>query len=121
MIDSTQLLQLPHLALRASAAGVQTYMDDMDRMRTVLSAAPQAVSWWTFALLALIVLSWFAALTAGWIYLNRRVRRPAAAHQIETEAPQTLADYALPAGQVAEAGAGNVNSLSKRFNAALSP
>ena len=91
MIGSATLLQFPQAALRASAAGVQTYMDDMDRMRTVLSTAPQAPSWWIFALLALIVLFWFAALTAGWIYLNRRVRRPAAAPQAETEAPRALA------------------------------
>ena len=91
MISSATLLQFPQAALRASAAGVQTYMDDMDRMRTVLSSAPQTTSWWTMALLALIVLSWFAALTAGWIYLNRRVRRSATAPQTETEAPQALA------------------------------
>jgi hypothetical protein len=68
---------------------VQTYMDDMDRIRAVLSAAPQTISWWTMPLLALIVLSWFAALAAGWIYLNRRVRRSATAPQ--TEAPRALA------------------------------
>lgn len=121
MIGSATLLQLPHFALRASAAGVQTYMDDMDRMRTVLSTAPQAVSWWTFALLALIVLSWFTALIAGWNFLNHRVRRSVAASQTETEPAQVLADYGLPAGQVAVAGAGRLNSLRKRFSAALSP
>lgn len=69
------LLQLPPATLRADSGGVQAYLDDLERMRTVLSAAPQDFSWWTIVLLLLIVMVWIAALTAGWIYLNRRLLR----------------------------------------------
>ncbi len=69
------LLQLPQTTLRADSGGVQAYLDDLDRMRTVLSAPQQDSSGWTILLLLLIVVTWFAVLTAGWIYLNRRLRR----------------------------------------------
>ena len=70
------LIQLPQAALRADSGGVQAYLDDLERMRAVLRASPQDFSWWTIVLLLLIVAIWLAALTAGWIYLNRRLHRP---------------------------------------------
>ncbi len=74
-MHSQALLQLPQTALRVDSGGVQAYLSDLERMRTVLSASPQDFSWWTIALLLLIVAVWIAALTAGWIYLNRRLQR----------------------------------------------
>ncbi len=69
------LLQLPHAALRADSSGVQAYLSDLEQMRGVLRASPQDFSWWTIVLLLLIVVTWIAGLTAGWIYLNRRLHR----------------------------------------------
>ncbi len=74
-MHSQALLQLPQTTLRADTGGVQAYLDDLERMRTVLSTPPQDFSWWTIVLLLLIVAIWIAALTAGWIYLNRRLHR----------------------------------------------
>lgn len=67
--------QLPQAMLRADTGGVQAYTEDLERMRAILSATPPQFSWWTAVLLLLIVATWFAALTAGWIYLSRRLRR----------------------------------------------
>ena len=115
--------------------GVQTYMDDMNRMREVLSSSPQHFSWWTVALLLLLALGWFAALASVWIYLKRRFHRspddaipppprsglsdPALSLCRTNEWSRRATTQAL--SRVAVAGAGRVNSRRKRLSAALSP
>jgi len=80
-------LQLAHAATITGNGGVQTYMEDMDRINTVLSSAPQSFSWWTAVLLVLILLAWCAALTVAWIYLIRRVGKPPDAEVESISAP----------------------------------
>ncbi len=78
MIDQADLLQASWAALQASAEGVAAYADDLHRMRAVLGVAPQGFPWGTAAVAGVLLLFWFAGLAAGWIYLNRRARRPQA-------------------------------------------
>jgi len=63
-------------AALSSTGSAQQYAHDMDRMRSVLSAAPQQFPWGTASLLVLALLAWLAVLSLGWMYLNRRMRRP---------------------------------------------
>jgi hypothetical protein len=77
MTGVERLLQLPHAAAM-SVGGMQAYLDDMGRMRAILDTTPAPFSWWTAVLLLLSVVAWLTMLTAGWIYLNRRLRRPSA-------------------------------------------
>lgn len=92
MIGLAALPQLLHAAL-ASVEGAAAYIDDMNRLRGVLSTAPEPFSWWTIVYLALMGLAWIAALVAGWMFLNRRFgglrNRPAA--YAEPAGPSTSA------------------------------
>ena len=67
------MLLVPAAAV-AGADGLQGYVEDMDRMRAVLSSSPPPFPWETVVLLTLVALAWFAALAAG-IYWHRRALR----------------------------------------------
>jgi hypothetical protein len=84
MIDHGQLFQASWAALQVGAEGATAYVDDLNRMRAVLDVAPQGFPWWTAALSGVLLLFWFAGLAAGWIYLNRRARRPPASASAAT-------------------------------------
>jgi hypothetical protein len=75
------LLHIAQAALPAASDGAQNYAGDMELMRKVLDAPPDAFPWWIMGLLLLLILACLGAMAAV-LFLPRwagRAKPPAPA------------------------------------------
>jgi hypothetical protein len=80
---------LLHVSALPDASGMQSYSEDMERIRAALDAAPAVFPWWTAALLVMLLLAWCAALTIAWNHLpQRRKMSSDPKHAVASQEPE---------------------------------